>query len=561
MAKAWLQERWVVLTEQLQGLTIDNEAEIERICTEEKALWRARPSIKSLSSLKEPMTDTRNEIRRFPFNERTRWFNPKTQEHEHIFLKHMNWTEEEWKSMNKPSEDKLKKRLQSVKLIDHPDQVVEIAIRLLASQDWVDVALGLSVLTGRRLGEIMKVGNLQPKTMYTVLFSGQLKRKDVTLESYEIPILAQSSIVLEAWSRLRTLRDCSGMDGELIGKTYDTELSQAATRYYSEYVPAREGRVSLYTHLFRTIYPQIAVLWFCPVTTSPLEYIPTIQGHYWEKDGQTGLDYKASIYYADYNIGDGHGNVDGRRGLRLNEPGVVVLDAFNLELQPIEEPETVKAREVETPNPNLQLTKQTKTKGSLISPKSERRADFDKIKTEAGIRSDDDALILIFAEYRAMQELRQYTSSIDALRNLLQDALKDSEKPVEYLQEMLSDKRTFKQSYEKRGKNKNYSTLTTSELQRTHTMDAATEKWRRAVDAIIAYNNSVESPELRWYINPAVIVDLVGGKPAIIATYLKTRPDVQAHHEKYDLKVGYNRRAVNIKERVTVPETAESEAQ
>jgi len=326
-------------------------------------------------------------------------------------------------------------------------------------------------------------------------------------------------------------------------------------------VPKREGRVSLYTHLFRTIYPQIAVLWFCPVTVSPIEYIPTIQGHYWEKDGETGLDYKASIYYADYNIGDGRGNVDGRRGIRLGGPGVVVLDAFNPDLQEKPVPESIAAREVETPNPNLQLTKQTKTKGSLISPKSERRADFDQIKTEQGLRYDDDVLKLIIADYRSMQELRQYVSTIDALRNLLQDARKDSDNPVAYLQEMLSGKRTFKQSYEKRGKNKDYSTLTTSELQRTHTMDAATEKWRRAVDAIIAYNNSVESPELRWYINPAVIVDLVGGKPAIIANYLKTRPDVEAHHKQYDLKVGYNRRAVNIKDRVTVPETVEPEAE
>ena len=47
----WLQERLEVLIPALKPLGKDQEAEIERLCLEELAHWRARPSIKKESAL------------------------------------------------------------------------------------------------------------------------------------------------------------------------------------------------------------------------------------------------------------------------------------------------------------------------------------------------------------------------------------------------------------------------------------------------------------------------------------------------------------------------------
>ena len=96
--------------------------------------------------------------------------------------------------------------------------------------------------------------------------------------------------------------------------------------------------------------------------------------------------------------------------------------------------------------------------------------------------------------------------------------------------------------------------MKTSELRNHKAPEAAAERFGRAVAAIMKYNDSVELPELRWYINSAVITGLVGGAPSIAKDWLKSRPDVAEHHKKYNLTPGFNRRGVLITERVTVPE-------
>ena len=143
---------------------------------------------------------------------------------------------------------------------------------------------------------------------------------------------------------------------------------------------------------------------------------------------------------------------------------------------------------------------------------------------------------------------------------VLSDAAAESEKPAEYLRSLLSAKRDFRKSYEKRHQGKDYSTLPLSELRNTKTPGAAQERFKRAADAIIAYNDQAAMPELRWYINAAVVTDLVGGRPSDAKAYLDTRQDVEAHHQKHNLTPGYNRRPISIKERITVPELPEGAA-
>lgn len=76
MAKAWVRERLAKLFEALDGLTVAQEDEIKRICEEEREYIRTKPTMKSLSSLKEPMTDMRMAVRTWKFTDETSWFNP-----------------------------------------------------------------------------------------------------------------------------------------------------------------------------------------------------------------------------------------------------------------------------------------------------------------------------------------------------------------------------------------------------------------------------------------------------------------------------------------------------
>ena len=116
----------------LEALTIEQEAEIERLCVEEIAQWRARPGMKKLNSLRPDVTDTRNRIKQIELNSANSYFNPRTEKQEHIALKYLNLTGEEWHEINLVSEEKLQERRENQQLIEHPDAIVARAEKLLA---------------------------------------------------------------------------------------------------------------------------------------------------------------------------------------------------------------------------------------------------------------------------------------------------------------------------------------------------------------------------------------------------------------------------------------------
>ena len=589
MAKAWLQQRWELLFPVLAELTVDQEEQVAQVCAEEIAAWKSRPSMKSFSSLKEPMTDTRNEIRaKLPLTEHTSYMNPRTATREHIALKYLNYSEAEWAEMNKQSNDRFHERLEHQQLLDHPDALVAKATELLSRTSWPDIVVGLAVSTGRRLSEILKVGELFPKTLYTVVFSGQLKRKDEVLPPYEIPVLCGAPLVLSAWQTLRGMIDCTQMETEAISKAYSAELTDVAERHFSDLVPHRDGRDQLFTHLFRAVYPRLAVYYFCPTTVADIAYVSTILGHYWSTKGDAAQqrNYVSSLHYFDYKVGDGSGNIDGRQGIRLGEPGVQVIEAFR------PKPVTAGTHQKKEHHVMDILRLDKKKDHSITRMAQETKSRIDQVQKELGSRTQDEALSSMIDEHYVLQQMvqllfplyeqlgannpvsavqallgaggavqvdqhlgEQFHTSLAEVTTLLGDAANESEEPVVYLRTLLSAKRDFKKSYEKRHIGKDYSKMALSELRRTKTPEAAAERFKRATDAIMAYNEKTDIPELRWYINAAVVVDLVGGRPSDVKDYLETRrEEIDAHHKKHVLTPGYNRRPISITERITVPE-------
>ena len=577
MAKAWLQKRWETLLPVLEKLTVEQEEEITRICVEEIEAWKARPSMKSLSSLKEPMSDTRNAIRELPLTAKNSYLNARTGKKEHIALKHMNYSDSEWAAMEKQSEDRLQKRMESQQIIDQPAEVAAKARTLLTSSAWPDVVVALSICTGRRLSEILKTGELHPRTLYTVVFSGELKRADAVLRPYEIPVLAPAPEVLAAWSRLRKMVDCSQMEVESIGKAYSNEVAAAADRHFADLIPVREGRSGLYAHLFRAVYPRIAVYWFCPVTVTDIFYVPTILGHYWTAgaDETARRNYMSTLHYYDYRIGDGAGNIDGRQGIRLGEHGVEVLSEF----QP--KPASVKTGSKRRKEQQTMVGVETKKDHSLIRVDQGTKARFDPIHQALGKRTENETVSVLLDDHFLLEQVGTLLSpfygqlgvdrphaAVEMLAGLLVDAAQDAEGKLDaekkpftaygYLQSLLEAKRQFLKSYEKRGINKDFSKMTLTQLRNTKLPGAAEERFRRAVDSIMAYNDQAGAPEMMWFVNAAVVTDLVGGRPGDAKEYLANERDeeIKAHHAKYGLTPGFNRRAMKITSRVTVPEEA-----
>lgn len=592
MAKQWLENRWGMLFDVLKDLTLEQEEEIARICQEEIANWRARPTMKSLSSLKRPMIDTRNAIReKLPVTDATAWIDPRG-ERVHIALKYLNYTPEEYAEIDAQTEEHFQERLENRKLIDRPDLVVQRAADLLRGDRWDGIVVGLAVVTGRRLSEVLKEAEFFPRTRYSVVFAGQLK-KEQELDPYEIPTLVDAELVLSAWRRLRQLVDCSALSVEQVSKQYSSPVTDLAQERFADLIPPVGDDSDLYTRLCRSVYGRIATHYFAPISVSDIKYMNAIYGHYWiekAKDEKTKHYYLTTMHYIDYLIGDGQGNIDGRQGIKLSEPGVEILEVFRKAEKagkPMEEAETLVVEE--------------KKEHGLLRPDPTLMARIRDVRDTLGVKKYNDALPVMVDAFYEVRQLKQFqegwgTTSLEEideqirqfqlflnrwqttileLNGLLDEAAEDVAKenakekdekkhktPVAYLREMVAAKRTFKQSYSKRHESKDYSTMSLTELRGTRTPEAAAERFRRAVDAIIAYNNSINDPDKRWFVNPAVVVDLVGGKAVSdkqysVANYLETRKDeIEAHHKSFDpvVRPGYNRRPVSIIYRVAVPE-------
>jgi len=281
--KQWLMERVDELLPRLEVLDQRQEEEIQRLCEAEIAAWRARPTMRSLRSLNTPMIDARNAIReRLAVNEANGWINPRTQEREHLALRYLNFSPEEWAAMRALTEEGRQERLEGQQLLDAPLAVIEKGRHLLVSTRWEDIAVGLAVTTGRRLTEILKTARFHPMSDWTVEFEGQLKQKAEMMPAYEIPTLVEAEVVIGAWQRLRGLLSCQERTNEEVEALYGEEVRTTADRHFAHLVPSRTGREdSLFTHLFRSCYGTLAVWLVAPPSVNALVYKATIYGHYW----------------------------------------------------------------------------------------------------------------------------------------------------------------------------------------------------------------------------------------------------------------------------------------
>ena len=270
----------------------------------------------SPSQQKNRITDVRNAIKVF--------------DPQHPVLSVVGLSSDEWIAINSQAASHTHHR--STQFLDNPNAIAQTALDLLQSHTWSDIAAGLTVVTGRRISEVLQTASFQLVSQYSVLFVGAAKRRheSVPLE-FEIPTLVEAPLVLDAISRLRSLLDTQELTNRQINDQYEPIVARACDRHFRDLVPTRDGQNNLYSHLFRAVYATIATHWFCPTSVSDLEFRAYIQGHFKildEKNPTKQTDMASSRHYWDYKISDGHGNVDGRLGIRLDEDGVEILKAF-----------------------------------------------------------------------------------------------------------------------------------------------------------------------------------------------------------------------------------------
>jgi hypothetical protein len=562
MAYKWLTQDWKKFFAALDQA--ETEEDVKRICEAEIAGWRARGMQES--SLRNPMSDTRNEIRARLQGVKQEWA-----------LTHLAFSEEWYRKHNAPSRANLADRLEHQQLLKDPDAIVNKAVELLSSDRWYDLAVALGVLTGRRPGEVLKTAIFEPKTMYSVIFTGQLKRRGAA-QPYEIPTLCQASAAIDALARLRAALDTASMDVSTATRKYSPLVQEAANRHFQELIPARHGKDDLYGHLFRSVYPRIACFWYCPPTIADMHFMATIQGHtdFFELETEEARQsYGSQAHYADYKIADLTGNIDGRQGVKLGMKGVELLEAFR--------PKTRKEKAVMTTETTTDQAQEQEVKQegrnrpiSVDAPTFSREL---ALKTKLGHRTHTETVNLLLDTYEQGGNAQVAQAALtlpDIVRSVLnQDAayqsfLKDESNSAAadlldnaiaekgfntFLVDALIKEAKFRAGMSTRHAGKDFASMTTSQLSKVKHPGATKERIRRAIAAIAAYNDNAPSPNDRWFINATVVQHLSGARFPIIQEYFtEHQAEIAQENAEYDLTPRYNHKPVSIKDVITVPE-------
>lgn len=270
----------------------------------------------------------------------------------HWVLDYVGLTTEEYAEINDRKQGRVAERNEATQQIDDPDAIVARAVELISKQDWTEIAAGLAVLTGRRVAEILSTAQFEKKSQWSVTFTGALKRRGEVGLRFEIPTLTTADRVIQAMERLRAeLPEAVGMDAKAINRKYEQAVARACDHAFSGLVPTREGKDSLYTHLFRAVYATIATFWYCPASVNETEFRAAIQGHYAILDAKSSelrRSLAASRHYSDYEISDReiahyHGK---RKGIKLGVGGIKPIEQFAEAGRKKREPETPKERKV-----------------------------------------------------------------------------------------------------------------------------------------------------------------------------------------------------------------------
>jgi Telomere resolvase len=254
---------------------------------------------------------------------------------EHFCLDLIRFTTAEYTQINQLKQERVQERNEAVQFLDNPDAIVSQAVHMLESPEWAMVAAGLSLLTGRRSSELLSTARFELVSKWSIKFTGALKRRqEIQTLQFEIPTLTTAERVCIALAKIRqALPESAQLSTAMVNSRYGQAVIRACNQGFAELIPRREGRDSLYTHLFRSIYATIATFWYCPPRVNATEFKAAIQGHYGileAENSELRRSLAASRHYSDFEISDRvialyNGQ---RQGVKLGFGGVVPISIF-----------------------------------------------------------------------------------------------------------------------------------------------------------------------------------------------------------------------------------------
>lgn len=321
MTRKWLQHAiatdYIPAIEQLQNTPKGHE-QAEALNQRIRQQWSDRGS-KALSQQQGLMDQTRRVIK-------------DALGENHWSLDYIKFSREENFELNRQKQGRARDRQLQQCYLHDPDAIVARAVSLLESPDWATVAAALSLLSGRRLNEVLKTAEFELKDQWSVTFKGALKRRGETVPLiFDIPLLTTAKRFLEGVAKLRRITPSDANENK---------VAEMSDRHFADLVPAPAGKDKLYTHLWRSVFCCIATFWYCPKHVDDLLFKAHIMGHFEtlteseKSDGrklQQRLEtFSSERHYRLYEIEDNlialHRGK--RKGIKLGHGGIQPLDTF-----------------------------------------------------------------------------------------------------------------------------------------------------------------------------------------------------------------------------------------
>jgi telomere resolvase len=334
MASKWLEERLERLLPVLASLGQEQEEQIKRLCEEELQAWRERPSLQGKYSLGKPITETRNRLREtLQLIDTNCWINPKSGAREHLSLKYLNLSSQEWTQMNTPSEEELHQRQAHPLPLRNVPVLLSKVEQLLKTKAWPELVVGAGLATGRGVVEVLHTGYFTLQSAYIVRFSGPMTVYERMCDPFEVPTLVHADLVLEALQRLREFFEghFDGMSRGNISRECSDAVQDAIYRHWLGSIPLRSEEQNIYRQLAHGVYPRLATYLYCPSEEDEIRYMATIQQNRKILESSNEAERLAlalAAGYRDYVILDGSGNVDPQRGIRLRKANVEIISVF-----------------------------------------------------------------------------------------------------------------------------------------------------------------------------------------------------------------------------------------
>jgi Telomere resolvase len=454
---------------------------------------------------------------------------------DHWSLKYIEFSRKEHVERNNQQQERVMQRNSAVKFLDDPEAIVAMAVRLLESSEWAEVAAGLSVVTGRRIAELLSTAEFTLKSKWSVVFTGAVKRKEepVTL-SFEIPTLTIADRVMKALKRLRgMLPETKELEPRQINRSYGQAVSKACDEHFAALIPLREGKENLYTHISRSVYATIAVFWFCPESVDPVEYKARVQGHFQglnEQDQTLRPSLEAGRHYSDYAIAakviaEFHGR---SKGIKLGHGGVEVIEAYHA-----------------LPDAPQAFSKGKREQRGSIHIHQADKPLLEAVLTRLGVSPDANQqdkirTLLLWVQQQldggggSMAPLSQAATPVEAKLNKLVDAVSTLvQLQLQPASVAITAPAATAPSVPRPPKRKAHDPETE---QRIAEREANTQRIHQAIEAIMAHNDTQgEVKDRKWAITINALKSYVNSQAKIQRILDERADEISAHHTKHEI--------------------------